>query len=89
MTKCIINKKAAESVAMANISVSKNRKHYWLYSNDAFFDSLLKFFLQNEQEPLHAFMKKENMNRSTFCHFFIESRLQKLKESSCKDEMQA
>jgi len=29
------------------------------------------------------------MNRSTFCHFFIESGLQKLKESGCKDEVQA
>jgi len=89
MTKCSINKKAAENVAMTNISVSKNRQHYQLYSDDAFFDSLLKFFLQNEQEPMHAFTKKENMNRSIFHCFFIESGLQKLKESGCKDEVQA
>jgi len=88
MTKCIINKKAAENVAMANISVSKSRM-YRLYSDDAFFDSLLKFFLQKEQEPLHTFTKRENMNRSTFRRFFIESGLQKLKESGCKDEAQA
>jgi len=76
-------------VAVANISVSQKTKHYWLYSNDTLFDSLLKFFLQNEQEPLQAFAKKESMNRSTFRRFFIESGLQKLKESGCKDEEQA
>ncbi len=53
------------------------------------FKSLLTFFLQDEHETLHAFCQKENMNRSTFCHFFVESRLQKLKEDGVKDEEQA
>jgi len=53
-----------------------------------FFKSLLTFFLQNENEPLHAFCEKENMNQSTFCHFFVESRLQNLKENGIQDEEQ-
>jgi len=89
MTKCVINNKVTANVAMANISVSQHRKHYRLYSDDVLFDSLLKFFLQDEQEPLHVFVEKENMKRSTFRRFFIESGLQKLKESGCKDEVQA
>ena len=90
MTKCVINKKkATANVAMANISVSRHRKHYRLYSDDVLFDSLLQFFLQNEQEPLHVFVEKKEINRSTFRRFFIESGLQKLKESGCKDEVQA
>jgi len=43
-------------------------------------------FLQDECETLHAFCQKENMNRSTFHRFFVESGLQKLKEDGVKDE---
>jgi len=50
---------------------------------------LLTFFLQNDNEPLHAFCKKEGMNRSTFCCFFVESGLQNLKENGVQDEEQA
>ena len=88
MTECIISNKETANVAAANISVSRRRKHYWLYSDDAFFDSLIKFFPQNEQEPLHAFTRKQNMNRSTFCCFFIESGLQKVKESETIERRQ-
>jgi len=85
MTKFII-KKDTGNVAPGNISVSQKKKQYRLYNNECFFKSLLTFFLQDERETLHAFCQKENMNRSTFHRFFVESGLQKLKEDGVKDE---
>ena len=50
---------------------------------------MLTFFLQNDNEPLHACCKKEGMNQSTFRRFFVESGLQNLKENGVQDEEQA
>jgi len=69
--------------------LKKARKHYCLYSDNAFYESLLKIFMQDQQELLHTFIKKENINRSTFCHFYVESGLLNLKEGGNRDEAQA
>ena len=71
MTKCVIKTQTqnAATAQAINISVSQKRKQYCLYNNEAFLKSSLTFFLKNENEPLYAFCKKENMNQSTFCHF--------------------
>jgi len=45
--------------------------------------------MQDKQEPLQTFVKKENINRSTFCCFYVESGLLNLKEASNRDEAQA
>ena len=92
MTKCAIsiNKKVeTANVARRNIHVSQARKPYRLYSNETLYESLLHFFLQTKQEPLHVFAEKENISRSTFCHFYIESGLQQLKETGSNDEVHA
>jgi len=90
MTKCVIKTQTQNAAATpGNISVSRKRKQYRLYNEEAFFKSLLTFFLQNDNEPLHAFCKKEGMNRSTFRRFFVESGLQNLKENGVQDEEQA
>ncbi len=90
MTKCVISPtKETANVVIGNIAASNTRKHYHLYSNDAFYGSLLKFFMQDQQEPLHTFVKKENINRSTFHRFYVESGLLNLKEGGSRDEAQA
>jgi len=91
MTKCVISpSKETANVVIGDIAVSKKtRKHYCLYSDNAFYESLLKFFMQDQQEPLHTFVKKENINRSTFHHFYVESGLLNLKEGGNRDEAQA
>jgi len=45
--------------------------------------------VQDEGKPMLAFCQEENMNRSTFRHFFIESGLHNLKENGVRDEEQA
>jgi len=45
--------------------------------------------MQDKQEPLQTFVKKENINRSTFRRFYVESGLLNLKEASNRDEAQA
>jgi len=58
MTKCTITNNAdAANVATGNISVSQTKKHYRLYSDKEFYESLLMFFMLNEQEHLHVFTK--------------------------------
>jgi len=91
MTKCVISpSKETANVVKGNIAVLKKaRKHYRLYSDNAFYESLLKFFMQDQQEPLHTFVKKENINRSTFRRFYVESGLLNLKEGGNSDEAQA
>jgi len=89
MTKCVIRTQAQNAATAHSISVSQNRKQYRLYNDEVFFKSLLTFFLQNGNEPLQAFCKKENMNRSTFRCFFVESGLQNLKKNGIHDEEQA
>jgi len=89
MTKCTINKTDAANVAIGNISVSQSKKQYRLYSENNLYESLLMFFMQNEQEHLHVFAKRQNISRSSFRRFFFESGLQNLKESGNKDEAQA
>jgi len=92
MTKCVITSPSSTNETenvVGNISVSKTKKHYRLYSDDAFYESLLKFLMQDKQEPLQTFVKKENINRSTFRRFYIESGLFNLKEGGNRDEAQA
>ncbi len=90
MTKCVISPlKDTANVVIGNIAVSKARKHYRLYSDNEFYESLLNFFMQDPQEPLHTFVKKVNINRSTFRRFYIESGLFNLKEGGNRDEAQA
>jgi len=92
MTKCAIsiNKKVeTANVARRNIHVSQARKPYRLYSNETLYESLLRFFLQTKQEPLHVFAEKENISRSTFRRFYIESGLQQLKQTGSNDEVHA
>jgi len=36
------------NVVVGNIAVLKTKKHYCLYSDDAFYESLLKFFMQDK-----------------------------------------